>query len=104
MIDFRTKIFGADTLMFQHIPELVNRYLMPPDPIILHYTVDPAAAPPERASAWDVEVRTEDGAMKSRMTTMVQTSKESAQELTKLDDEVRNASILFSLEPRLTGL
>lgn len=77
--------------MFQHIPELVNRYLMPPDPIILHYTVDPAVPPPERPSAWDVEVKTEDGAMKNRMTTMVQTSKESAQELTKLDEEVRTS-------------
>ena len=62
---------------------------MPPDPIVLHYTVNPAVAPPERPSAWDVDVKTEDGAMKSRMTTMVQTSKESAQELTKLDEEVR---------------
>lgn len=85
-----SKVFGADSLLFQHIPELVNRYLMPPDPIILHYTVDPAVPPPERPSAWDVEVKTEDGAMKNRMTTMVQTSKESAQELTKLDEEVRS--------------
>jgi len=90
------KIFGADLLMFQHIPELVNRYLMPPDPIIMHYTVDPAVVPLERPSAWDVEVRTEDGAMKSRMATMVQATKESAQELTKLDEEVRNSSSLFS--------
>jgi SWI/SNF-related matrix-associated actin-dependent regulator of chromatin subfamily D len=76
--------------MFQHIPELVNRYLMPPDPIILHYEINPTVAPPERPLAWDVEVRTEDIVMKNRMTTMVQTSKDSVQELTKLDEEVRN--------------
>jgi len=86
--EYLKPIFGADLLMFQHIPELVNRYLMPPDPIIMHYAVDPAVAPPERPSAWDVEVRTEDGAMKSRMATMVQATKESAQELTKLDEEI----------------
>jgi SWI/SNF-related matrix-associated actin-dependent regulator of chromatin subfamily D len=92
------KIFGGDSLMFQHIPELVNRYLMPPDPIVLHYTINPAVAPPERPSAWDVDVKTEDGAMKSRMTTMVQTSKESAQELTKLDEEVRGKlSFIYTL-------
>ena len=81
--------------MFQRIPELVNRYLMAPEPIILHYTVDPAVAPPERPLAWDVEIKTEDGAMKSRMNTVMQTSKESAQELTKLDEEVRNTSLLL---------
>jgi SWI/SNF-related matrix-associated actin-dependent regulator of chromatin subfamily D len=94
-LTLESKIFSADSLMFQRIPELVNRYLMAPDPIILHYTVDPAVAPPERPSAWDVEVKTEDGAMKSRMTNVMQTSKESAQELTKLDEEVRNTSLLL---------
>jgi hypothetical protein len=83
--------------MFQHIPELVNRYLMPPDPVILHYIVDPAVAPPERPSAWDVETKTEDVAMKTRMTTMVQASKESAQELTKLDEDVSNTPSLILL-------
>lgn len=86
------KIFGVDSLMFQHIPELVNRYLMPPDPIILHYEINPAIAPPERPLAWDVEVRTEDVGMKNRTTAMVQATKESAQELTKLDEEVSNTS------------
>jgi SWI/SNF-related matrix-associated actin-dependent regulator of chromatin subfamily D len=90
------KIFGGESVVFQHIPELVNRYLMPPDPVILHYEVNPAVAPPERPSAWDVEVRTEDVTMKNRMTTMVQASKESAQELTKLDEEVRNIFIISS--------
>jgi SWI/SNF-related matrix-associated actin-dependent regulator of chromatin subfamily D len=83
--------------MFQHIPELVNRYLMPPDPILLHYTVNPAVSPPERPLAWDVEIKTEDGAMKNRMTTMVQTSKESAQELTKLDEEVGTSLLSFKV-------
>jgi len=91
--EYLRPIFGTDSLMFQHIPELVNRYLMPPDPIILHYIVNLAVAPLERPLAWDVEVKTEDGAMKSRITTMVQTSKESMQELTKLDEEV--SSFLF---------
>jgi len=91
------KIFGGDSLMFQHIPELVNRYLMPPDPIVLHYTVNPAVAPPERPSAWDVDVKTEDGAMKSRMTTMVQTSKERTG-VDKLDEKVRGKlSLTYTL-------
>lgn len=76
-------------MLFQHIPELVNRYLMPPDPVILHYTVNPALIPPERPLAWDVEVKMEDFTMKSRMATTVLANKESLQELSKLDEEVK---------------
>lgn len=75
--------------MFQHIPELVNRFLMPPDPIILHYTVNPSGPAPDRPSAWDVEVKTDDGALKTRMTAVLNANKESMQELLKIDDQVR---------------
>lgn len=61
---------------------------MPPDPIVLYYTFNPAAPPPERPSAWDIEVKMEDTTVKNRMTAIVQSSKESAQDLSKLDDEV----------------
>lgn len=81
--------------MFQHIPEFVNRFLMPPDPVILHYTLNPSFVPPERPSAWDVEVKTEDVVTRNRMATMVQASKESSQELAKLDEEVTSTSFLF---------
>ncbi|KII90186.1 hypothetical protein PLICRDRAFT_138717 [Plicaturopsis crispa FD-325 SS-3] len=81
-------IFGADSIMFQHLPEKVNRFLMPPDPIILHYVVNPGVAPPERPFAWDVEVKTEDSLLKNRMAVMVQANKESTQDLSKLDDEI----------------
>ena len=49
--------------------------LVAPDPIILH------VPPAERPSTWDVEVRMEDSALKSRMAVTVATSKESAQTL-----------------------
>jgi SWI/SNF-related matrix-associated actin-dependent regulator of chromatin subfamily D len=45
-------------------------------------------APPERPQAWDVEIKMEDTAMKNRMAAMLQTSKETAQTLHKLDEEV----------------
>lgn len=83
--------------MFQHIPEFVNRFLAPPDPVVLHYTLNPGSPPPERPSAWDIEVKTEDVVMKNRMTTMVLASKESSQELTKLDDEVIAACLLCTV-------
>lgn len=83
------QIFGAETIAFQQIPELVNRHLGTPDPVILHYTLNPTVPPPERPSAWDVEVKMEDTTLKNRMATMVQMSKESTATLMKLDEEVR---------------
>lgn len=85
---FFNKIFGAETVSFQKLPEIVNRYLVAPDPIILHYLINPAVPPPERPSAWDVEVKMEDSALKHRMAVTVATSKESAQTLVKIDEEV----------------
>lgn len=73
--------------MFQQLPELVNRHLIPPDPITLYYAFNPGAPPPERPSAWDIEIKMEDTVVKNRMAVIVQSSKESAQDLTKLDDE-----------------
>ena len=75
--------------MFQHIPELVNRFLTPPDPIVLHYTVNTSGPPPDRPLAWDVEVKTDDGALKTRMAAVLQANKESMQDLLKIDDQVR---------------
>lgn len=82
------QIFGVDSVPFQQLPELVNRYLAAPDPIILHYTLNPTVPPPERPSAWDVEIKMEDTALKNRMAVTVNTSKESAQTLLKIDEEV----------------
>lgn len=67
----------------------MNRFLTVPDPIIIHHSVDPAQVPPEHPSAWDVEIKTEDTMLKTRMSAMVHMSKESAQDLAKLDEEVR---------------
>ena len=83
------KIFNAETAYIQHLPELVNRYLLPPDPIILHYTLNPAEPPPEKPSAWDVEVKVDDANLKSRMQhVVVSMAQDSARDLTKLDEEV----------------
>jgi SWI/SNF-related matrix-associated actin-dependent regulator of chromatin subfamily D len=82
------QIFNNESILFQKLPELVNRCLAAPDPIILHYMINPTIPAPERPLAWDVEVKTEDKVLKGRMTVMVQPDKESALNLAKIDDEV----------------
>ncbi|OCH90078.1 SWI/SNF complex 60 kDa subunit [Obba rivulosa] len=82
-------LFGQDTLLFQQLPEFVNRYLVPADAIILHYTINPALPPPEKPSAWDVEVKVDDVNLKSRMNhSVIQMSSETARELAKMDEEI----------------
>jgi SWI/SNF-related matrix-associated actin-dependent regulator of chromatin subfamily D len=82
------QIFGVEPVIFQKLPEIVNRFLAAPDPIVLHYNLNPTVPPPDRPSAWDVELKVEDSALKNRMAVTVNTSKESAQALLKLDEEV----------------
>ena len=63
---------------------------MPAEPIVLHYTLNPSVPPPEKASAWDVEVRTDDLGLKTRMNhVLVGVAQDTAKELLKIDDEVR---------------
>jgi SWI/SNF-related matrix-associated actin-dependent regulator of chromatin subfamily D len=83
------QIFNGENILFQKLPELVNRCLVAPDPIVLHYIINPTIPAPERPMAWDVEVKTEDVALKGKMQVVVQPNKESQQNLAKLDDEVR---------------
>ncbi|KAJ3574032.1 hypothetical protein NP233_g2039 [Leucocoprinus birnbaumii] len=81
-------VFGAETIAFQQIPELVNRHLGGPEPVVLHYLLNPTQPPPERPMAWDVEIKMEDSSLKNRMATSVQMSKESMATLMKLDEEI----------------
>ncbi|KAJ7585081.1 SWI/SNF complex 60 kDa subunit [Mycena floridula] len=82
------RLFGVDTVPFQKLPELVNRYLQPPEPIVLYYNLNPTEIPPERPMAWDVEIKTEDTALKSRMHVLMTANKDTTQTLTKLDEEI----------------
>lgn len=86
--DYLRPIFGGEGIMFHQLPELVNRYLMPPDPVVIHYSINPAQVPPERPSAWDIELKMEDTSLKNRIMVTVQSSKDSMADLTKLDDEI----------------
>ncbi|KAJ7715169.1 SWI/SNF complex protein [Mycena olivaceomarginata] len=89
-------IFNGENILFQKLPELVNRCLVAPDPIVLHYIINPTIPAPERPMAWDVEVKTEDVALKGKMQVVVQPNKESQQNLAKLDDEHLKRTFLQS--------
>ncbi|KAL0571452.1 SWI/SNF and RSC complex subunit Ssr3 [Marasmius crinis-equi] len=77
---------GHDTVPFVKLPEFVARFLMPPEPILLHYTLDPSLPPPDRPTAWDVEVKIQENPSASR--TAIQPSKELLTQLTQIDDNL----------------
>ncbi|KAG1736394.1 uncharacterized protein EDB91DRAFT_1142248, partial [Suillus paluster] len=86
--DYLRPICGGEGIMFHQQPEPVNRYLMPPGPVIIHYSINPARIPPEHHSAWDIEIKMEDTNLKNPIMVMMQSSKDSMSDLTKLDDEI----------------
>ena len=76
-------------MYFTQLPEIVNRFLMPPDPVALHYMINPATAPPERPTAWDVEVKLEDLALKHRMKSVtLDANQATLKTLGDIDEEV----------------
>ena len=81
---------------FNALPELANRYLAPPNPVVIYYTVNPSVPSPERPAAWDIELKLEDVALKSKMQSVtLNASRDTLRELTKLDDEVRSGVMPF---------
>jgi SWI/SNF-related matrix-associated actin-dependent regulator of chromatin subfamily D len=90
-------IFGAEMIPFNVLPELANRYLAPPNPVVIYYTVNPSVPPPERPAAWDIELKLEDVALKSKMQSVtLNASRDTLREMTKLDDEI--ATLAQSLQ------
>ena len=91
------QIFGGDRT-FNQLPELANHYLAPTNPVVIHYTINPSVPPPERPSAWDIELKLEDVALKSKMQAVtLNASRDTLRELTKLDDEVRPGTMSSSV-------
>ena len=77
---------------------------------MFHYVLNPGSPPPDRPQAYDVEIKMEDAALKHKMAVTISASKESAQTLLKLDEEVihftllkvfiDNFSLWLDLDPR----
>ena len=91
------QLLGVESLHFNQLPEIVNRFLIPPDPIVLHYMINPATAPPERPTAWDVEVKLEDLSLKHRMKGVtLDANQTTLKTLGDIDDEVCFTNVIFT--------
>jgi hypothetical protein len=64
---------------------------LPPDPVVLHYSILVAADQPPRIQAFDIELDRDDWAIKSKMNSvLVGTAGETSKAIATLDEEVRH--------------
>ncbi|KAH7096157.1 SWI/SNF complex 60 kDa subunit [Auriculariales sp. MPI-PUGE-AT-0066] len=90
--DLLAPIFGpgVDSLPFHELPNVVNRHIRIPDPLELRYTVNVSAeAPAGSMTAFDVDIETEDIALREKQKAVVfNQSPESLKAIQEIDDEV----------------
>ena len=74
--------------MFHHIAEVVNRYLLPPDPIILSHAIH-VDERMQSVQAFDIDIDVDDLGLKSKMNSAyVSLSSEASKNISALDEEV----------------
>ncbi|KAG8871976.1 SWI/SNF complex component snf12 [Tulasnella sp. 331] len=86
-------IFNLVEINFSALPELVNRYLSPPDPIALQHVihVEQSATSPNM-QAFDVDVDMDDTTLKQKMNqTLLSYGAEAQATLTALDEEASSS-------------
>ena len=59
-------LFRTPSINFHHIPEVLHRFLHPPQPIVLEYFVRTDKAEHRNAMAFDVELDMDDWALRTR--------------------------------------
>jgi len=80
---------GLDILMFQQLPELIDRNIMPPDPFLLPYTISVEAGNDAGFRCFDLELELDDGAYKGLIVgTLSKMASNHAANLALIDDEI----------------
>jgi hypothetical protein len=96
---------GIEVISFHHLQDIVDRYLIQPDPFLIYYTVTYVihdgsspllngcsidAANPSNSRTFDLEIETEDTAYKSSLTaSATKVNSGYTSQIVALDDEVR---------------
>ncbi|KAL1920286.1 uncharacterized protein VTP21DRAFT_1432 [Calcarisporiella thermophila] len=80
------KIFLMDRMMFSQLPDLINRHLLPPDPIVLDYLIRVDKDYHLSRHACDIEVELDD-ALRQKMAAVISTTP-SQKEIQTLHDQI----------------
>ncbi|KAG8936115.1 SWI/SNF complex component snf12 [Tulasnella sp. 419] len=88
-------ILQVPEIRFQHVPELVNRFLHPLEPIVLHHMIvveQPTIHTSPASQAFDIDVDMDDLFLKSKISqSLLSFNNESQSLLLQLDDEIAHA-------------
>ncbi|XP_057293002.1 SWI/SNF-related matrix-associated actin-dependent regulator of chromatin subfamily D member 1-like isoform X1 [Hydractinia symbiolongicarpus] len=80
------EIFSCDRMKFCEIPQRLQVHLLPPDPIIIHYTVDPSKPEDKNPSCFDIDIDLDDSLRDIMQSFLLSTA--SQQEIASLESKI----------------
>lgn len=89
-------LFRTPTINFHHIPEVLHRFLHPPQPIVLEYYVRTDKAEHRNPVAFDVELEMDDWAMRTRQHNVLarfDANGATNNEISAIDDQIAQAAL-----------
>ncbi|WFD34658.1 non-specific serine/threonine protein kinase [Malassezia cuniculi] len=89
-------LFRTPTINFHHIPEVLHRFLHPPQPIVIEYYVQTDRAEHRSEVAYDVELEMDDWAVRTRQHNVLarfDANSKTSSEIAALDDQIAQAAL-----------
>jgi len=89
-------LFRPPSINFHHIPEVLHRFLHPPQPIVLEYFVRTDKAEHRNAMAFDVELDMDDWALRTRQHNVLarfDANSALSQEIASIDDRIAQTAL-----------
>lgn len=85
-------IFRTDKIAFHHIPEVVNRHLHPPGPVVIEYWIRTDTDEHKHPTAYDVEIEVEDQGLRKAQEKVLEGFDVRGKEVAELDDRISQAA------------
>ena len=83
-------MFGFQEIAFANLPEVINQYLLPADPITLYHSISVEQPSVSNMQAFDIDIDLDDVSLKQKISqTLLMYSNEAQGAISALDDEVQ---------------
>ena len=80
------EIFNCSRMKFCEIPQRLQAHLLPPDPIVINYSIDPSHAEEKKSMCYDIDLELDDGLRDMMQSFLLSTS--SQQEIAALESKI----------------
>lgn len=82
-------VMGFQEVAFANLPEVINQFLLPADPITLYHTISVEQPSVSNMQAFDIDIDLDDVSLKQKISqTLLMYSNEAQTSISALDDEV----------------